>query len=52
MSDFLEAAGTRLQRATELLSLEPETVEFLQKPMWVSQFSIPLRMDCGKLPKC
>ena len=49
MSDFLEAAETRLRRATKLLSLEPEMVEFLQKPAWVSQFSIPLRMDSGKL---
>ena len=39
MSDFLEAAGTRLQSATESLSLEPEMVEFLQKPMRVSQFA-------------
>lgn len=49
MSDFLEAAETRLQRATELLNLEPEMVEFLKKPAWISQFSIPLRMDCGKV---
>ena len=49
MSKFWEAIRTRLQRAEELLGLEPEMVEFLSKPMRASEFQIPLRMDNGQL---
>jgi len=49
MSSFWEATKTHLHRAEELLELEPEMVEFLSKPMRVSEFQIPLRMDNGQL---
>ncbi len=46
---FWEATKLRLQTAGKLLNLEPEMVELLSKPMRVSEFQIPLRMDNGKL---
>jgi len=49
MISFLEAAETRLHRAAELLNLEPEMVELLSKPMRVSEFRIPVRMDNDKV---
>lgn len=49
MISFWEATKTRLRRAEELLSLEPEMVEFLSRPMRVLEFQIPLRMDNGQL---
>jgi len=49
MSKFWDAIRSRLQRAEELLGLEPEMVEFLSKPMRASEFQIPLRMDNGQL---
>jgi len=49
MSSFWEATKTRLQRAEELVGLEPEMVELLSKPMRVLEFQIPLRMDNGKV---
>jgi len=49
MVSFLEATETRLRKAVELLTLESEMVEFLSKPMRVSEFRIPLRMDNDKV---
>ena len=49
MISFWEATKNRLHRAEELLGLEPEMVEFLSRPMRVSEFQIPLRMDNGEL---
>lgn len=49
MISFLEATEIRLCRTVELLTLEPEMVEFLSKPMLVSEFRIPLRMDNDKV---
>lgn len=49
MSKFLEAAQKRICRAEELLNLEPEMVELLNKPMRTLEFQFPLRMDNGKV---
>lgn len=49
MTTFLEAAEIYLRRAEQLLGLEPEVVEFLSRPMRVSEFQIPLRGDSGKV---
>jgi len=49
MISFWEATKFRLQTAGKLMKLEPEMVEFLSRPMRVSEFQIPLRMDNGKL---
>lgn len=48
MSSFWEAAKFRLQTAGKLMKLEPEMLEFLSRPMRVSEFQIPLKMDNGK----
>ena len=44
MIRLFEATETQLQRAADLLNLEPEMVEFLRKPMSLSEFRIPTRM--------
>ena len=48
MNPFLESVEARLQRAEELLNLEPEMVKLLSKPMRSLEFQIPIRMDDGR----
>lgn len=49
MISFLEAVESHMHKAAKLLGLEPEMVEFVTRPMWVSEFQIPVRMDNGKV---
>jgi glutamate dehydrogenase/leucine dehydrogenase len=49
MVNFWEATRTRLGKACRSLSLETGLVELLDKPMWASEFQIPVKMDNGEI---
>lgn len=49
MNSFWEFTKARLERIEELLGFEPEMIELLSKPMRATEFTLPIRMDNGKV---
>lgn len=49
MGDFWKAANEKMLSAAKILNLKPEMVEYLMKPIRTEEFTIPLRMDDGKM---
>jgi len=48
MDNLWESALERLRSAAALADIEPEVLDLLSKPMRISIFQIPLRMDDGR----
>lgn len=49
MASFWEAASDNLLRTAKIMDLAPEMVDYLKEPIRTDIFTIPLRMDDGKM---
>lgn len=49
MSSFWEAANEKMLNAAKIMGLKQEMIDYLMKPIRAEEFSIPLRMDNGKM---